>query len=80
MDSPPNLSALERNWLYDSQWCVANQVCSCSRENRTPLKDLGPVDTVPFHGHSYRGQPLNIRSTYIRNRNLLQNLVLSSYA
>ena len=32
----------------------------CGLENRTPWRDLspGPVEAVPFHGHSHRGQPV----------------------
>ena len=55
-----NLRTLEQSWLHYSQWCVTNQVCLGGQENRTSLKD--PVDAVPLHGHSHRGQPLNIHS------------------
>ena len=44
-----SLSALEQSWLKDSQWCVASQICSCARENITPLK------AIPFREHSHRG-------------------------
>ena len=37
-----NLGALEQSWLPESQWCVASQVCSRNREDRTSLKDLSP--------------------------------------
>ena len=40
---------------------------ACAVRKLGPLwktSPLGPVDAVPFHGHSHRGQPLNIH-TYI---------------
>ena len=41
----PIVSAREQNWLHISQWWVANQLCLCGWEKRTP---------VPFHTHSHR--------------------------
>ena len=62
MVSQPNLSAQEQSWLHDSQWCVASQVCLCGRKIGLLWKTspLGPVDAILFHGHSHRGQLLNM--------------------
>ena len=42
----PNLSALEKSWLHESQLCVASQVCSRSRGNGTSLKYLSRASAL----------------------------------
>ena len=65
MVSQPKLSALEKSLLHDSQMCVVSQVCSYGWENRNLVlktSPLGPVEAVPFHGHSHGA---GNRQTYI---------------
>ena len=60
MVSQSNPSALEQNWLHDSQSCVASQVRSCGWENGTSLKDISPLGLVVlFHGQTYTPMDLH---------------------
>ena len=81
MVSQPNLGTQEQSWLQDSQSCVTSQVCTCGRDNRTPLRDLplGPVDAFRYHGHRYRRATDKHTSTYILHPPMQHNTVLSGF-
>ena len=64
MVSQINQSALEQSQLPDGASRARFDRGGRKMGLLSKTSPLGPVDAVPFHGHSHKGQPLNIH-TYI---------------